>query len=67
MSYTYNDTYNDNIDDPDYSIFSAYNFFVGGDYVRVIILLYIFFSFFFGLIIIVSIYISKKNYHLLQK
>ena len=61
MSYTYNDTYNDNIDDPDYSIFSAYNFFVGGDYVRVIILLYIFFSFFFGLIIIVSIYISKKK------
>lgn len=55
------DTYYDNINDPNYSIFSTYNFFVGGDYVRVIILLYIVLSFIFNCFIGVSIYISKKK------
>ena len=60
-------TYNDNISDPDYSIFNAYNFFIAGDYSRVIILLYILFSFLLNLLIIISINISKKNYLLFLK
>ena len=53
-----NMTYNDNIEDPNYSIISPYNFFVGGDYARVIILLYILFSFLLNLLIIIAIIIS---------
>ena len=60
-------TYNDDINDPNYSILNAYNFFIAGDYVRVIILLYIVFSFILNLIIIFAIFISKKNYLLFLK
>ena len=59
--------YNDNIDDPNYSIFSAYNFLIGGDYVRVIILLYILLSTLLNLSIIVSIIISKKKLAFVSK
>ena len=59
--------YNDNIDDPNYSIFTAYNFFIGGDYVRVIILLYILLSTILNMIIIVSIIISKKKLSFVSK
>lgn len=60
-------TYNDNIEDPNYSIYTAYNFFVGGDYVRVIILLYILFSFILNVLIIVAIIISKKKLSFISK
>ena len=60
-------TYNDDIDDPNYSIFTAYNFFIGGDYVRVIILLYILFSTILNLLIIVSIIITKKKLAFVSK
>ena len=53
--------YNDDIYDPNYSIFTAYNFFIGGDYVRVIILIYILISTLLNLIIIVAIIIAKKK------
>ena len=59
--------YNDNIDDPNYSIFTAYNFFIGGDYVRVIILLYILLSTILNMIIIASIIISKKKLSFVSK
>ena len=60
-------TYNDNIEDPNYSINSPYNFFVGGDYARVIILLYILFSFLLNLLIIIAIIISKKKLSFISK
>ena len=60
-------TYNDDIDDPNYSIFTAYNFLIGGDYVRVIILLYILLSTLLNLSIIVSIIISKKKLAFVSK
>ena len=60
-------TYNDDIDDPNYSIFTAYNFLIGGDYVRVIILLYILFSTLLNLIIIVAVIISKKKLSFVSK
>ena len=59
--------YNDDIEDPNYSIFTAYNFFIGGDYVRVIILLYILFSTLLNLIIIVAVIISKKKLSFVSK
>ena len=59
--------YNDDINDSNYSIFNAYNFFIAGDYVRVIILLYILFSFILNLIIIIAIFISKKKLSFVSK
>ena len=59
--------YNDDINNPNYSIISAYNFFIGGDYVRVIILFYILFCFILNVLIIIEIIKSKKNYHLFKK
>ena len=60
-------TYNDNITDPNYSIFTPYNFFVGGDSARVIILLYIIFSFILNALIIIAIIISKKKLSFISK
>ena len=60
-------TYNDDINDPNYSILNAYNFFIAGDYVRVIIFLYIVFSFILNLIIIIAIFISKKKLSFISK
>ena len=59
--------YNDNIENPDYSITTAYNFFIGGDFVRVIILLYILFCFILNLLIIIAIFISKKKLSFISK
>ena len=59
--------YNDDINNPDYSIINPYNFFVGGDYVRVIILLYIFFCFILNILIIIVITISKKKLSFISK
>ena len=54
-------SYNDNIDDPDYSIFNAYNFFFGGDYTRVIVLIYIFLCIALNILIYIAIFLSKKK------
>ena len=53
--------FNYNIKDPDYSIFNAYNFFIGGDYTRMIILIYIFLCITLNILIYISIYLSKKK------
>lgn len=59
--------YNDDIEDPNYSIFNAYNFFIGGDPVRLIILFYIFFCFVLNILIIIAIFISKKKLSFVAK
>ena len=59
--------YNDDINNPDYSIINAYNFFVGDDYVRVIILLYILFCFILNILIIIAILKSKKKLSFISK
>lgn len=59
--------YNDNITNPDYSILTTYNFYVGGDYVRVIILIYILLCFIFNLFILIAILISKKKLSFISK
>ena len=59
--------YNDDINNPDYSIINAYNFFVGGDFVRVIILLYILFCFILNILIIIAILKSKKKLSFISK
>lgn len=59
--------YNDDIEDPNYSIFNAYNFFIGGDAIRLIILFYIFICFALNIIIIITIFISKKKLSFVAK
>ncbi len=59
--------YNDNIEDPNYSIFNAYNFFIGDDPIRLIILFYIFFCFVLNILIIIIIIISKKKLSFVAK
>ena len=60
-------SYNDNIDDPDYSIFNAYNFFFGGDYTRVIVLIYIFLCIALNILIYIAIFLSKKKLSFVSK
>ena len=59
--------YNDDITNPKYSIFNAYNFFIGHDFVRVIILLYILFGFILNILIIITIILSKKKLSVISK
>jgi hypothetical protein len=59
--------YNDDIKDPNYSIFNAYNFFIGHDPFRLIILFYIFFCFALNILIIIIIFISKKKLSFVAK
>ena len=59
--------YNDDIDDPNYSVFNAYNFFIGHDPFRLIILFYIFFCFALNILIIIIIFISKKKLSFVAK
>ena len=53
--------YNDDINDPDYSIFNAYYFFIGGDNTRLIILIYIFLCIALNILIYIAIFLSKKK------
>jgi hypothetical protein len=59
--------YNDDIKDPNYSIFNGYNFFIGHDPIRLIILFYIFFCFVLNILIIIVIFISKKKLSFVAK
>ena len=59
--------YNDDIKDPNYSVFNAYNFFIGNDPFRLIILFYIFFCFALNILIIIIIFISKKKLSFVAK
>ena len=59
--------YDDDINNPNYSIISAYNFFIGDDYVRVIILFYILFCFILNILIIIAIIKSNKKLSFISK
>ena len=59
--------YNDDIEDPNYSVFNAYNFFIGHDPIRLIILFYIFSCFILNILIIIVIFISKKKLSFVAK
>ena len=59
--------YNDDINDPDYSIFNAYYFFIGGDNTRLIILIYIFLCIALNILIYIAIFLSKKKLSFVSK